>query len=264
VDRCTSPPLCNFELKRCDPVACRIGQQQCNGSVLERCNADQNAYAPVADCGDPALCDSRVMSCLTMPAPTPDPVPPPVPVPVPVPPAPPVPAPPLPANVTSGAAYTFVAAPQVTALGLSLRDLSVPREWTQVDDSPWLDGSGATLGPRLVISTDTARFAANFDIPGVLFGATTLAPLDAAARLAQFDLSAHCTRDVADAYSDPLYTGPRQAWVNCGSTGARTSVIAAVPRQNPSFVTIVIVSALAARDDVARQTVWDSFVVSAQ
>jgi hypothetical protein len=262
MDRCTSAPLCNVLSKRCDPVACQLGEQQCQGSVLRRCNADQTGYAPVVDCLNPQLCDTRVMTCLTMPAPTPSPTPTPTPTPTPVP--PPTAQPPVPPEVANGAPYTFVDAPKPTALGLQLSQLSVPREWTQVDQTPWRDGSGASLGPRLVISTDSARFVSNFDIPGVLFAATALAPIDAAVRLAQFDLSAHCTKDVADTYTDELYTGPRQAWVKCGAGAARTSVIAATPRQNPRFVTVVIVTALAARDDEARDSAWGSFLVTAQ
>jgi hypothetical protein len=170
----------------------------------------------------------------------------------------------LPPEVASGPTYTFVAAPRASALGLQLSELSVPREWSQVDTSPWLDVGGAALGPRLAISTDSARFASSFDIPGVLFVATKSPPIEAAARLQQFDLSAHCTKDLADTYNDDLYTGPRQAWINCGTTGARTSVVAAVPKQSPTFVTVVVVSALTQRDDDARQKVWETFLVAAQ
>jgi hypothetical protein len=259
LDRCTSAPLCNLAAKRCDPVACQLGEQQCQGSVLRRCNADQTGFSPVVDCGDPLLCDTRVMTCLTMPAPTPAP---PAPTPSPVP--PPVTLPPVPPEVANGAAYTFIDAPKPLALGLQLSQLNVPREWTQVDQSPWLDSRGATLGPRLVISTDTARFISNFDIPGVLFAASALAPVDVASRLAQFDLSAHCTKGVADTYTDQLYTGPRQTWINCGAGAARTTVIAATPLENPSFVAVVLVTALATRDETARQNAWDSFLVTAQ
>lgn len=259
MDRCISAPLCNVPSQRCDPVACQLGQQRCTGSVLERCNADQNDFAPVVDCLNPLLCDMRVMTCLTTPAPTPPPTPTPVP-----PPSTPPPPTTLPPDVGSGPAYTFISAPQASMLGLQLSELSVPREWGQVDTSPWVDALGRALGPRLVISTDSARFASQFDIPGVLFAATTTPPIDAAARLAELDLSAHCTKGATDTYSDDLYAGPRQAWINCGSTGARTSVIAASPKRNPTFVTIVVVSALAQRDDDARQRVWDTFVVAPQ
>jgi hypothetical protein len=252
-DRCVSAPLCNAASKRCDPVVCQLGEQRCTGSLLERCNPDQSGFTPVVDCPPPLFCDARVMTCLAMEPPPPTPTPTPIPVPA-----------TLPPEVASGAAYTFVAAPQASALGLQLSELSVPREWSQVDTSPWLDAAGAALGPRLVISTDTARFASNFDIPGVLFVATTSPPIEAAARLRDFDLSAHCTKDVADTYNDDLYTGPRQAWINCGTTGARTFVVAALPKQSPSFVTVVVVSALAQRDDDARQKVWETFLVAAQ
>jgi hypothetical protein len=269
MDRCVTAPLCRAELQLCMTPTCAIGQQRCTGGVLERCKVDQTDYAPVADCGDPALCDIRVMTCLTTPAPPP--VTPPVTLPPvtlppvtlpPVTPPPTVPAPP--ADVLSGAAYTFADAPEVAALGLNLNNLSVPREWTQVDNTPWRNAAGTTLGPRLVISRDSARFSSRFDIPGVLFAATKVAPISAATRLAEFDLSSQCTRDTSDTYTDALYTGPRQSWINCGTTGARTVVIAAAPRQSPNFVTIVIVTTVAERDVTARQNAWDSFEVTTQ
>lgn len=241
--RCISPPLCNAGLQRCDAVACEPGQQRCTGSVLERCNATQSGYSTVVDCVNPALCDTRVSACLTTPAPTPQP-------------------PPPPPDVTGTAPYTFVDAPKPSLLGLNLAALRVPAEWSDVDTRPWVDASGQALGPSLVISTDAARFATTFDIPGVRFAATTLAPLDVASRLAELDLSARCTKGAADGYDDDLYTGARQDWINCGATGARTSVVAAVPRDNPTFVTVVMVVAIGPRDDIARENVWQSFVVA--
>jgi hypothetical protein len=98
----------------------------------------------------------------------------------------------------------------------------------------------------------------------VLFAATNVAPIGAAARLSELDLSAQCTRDTADTYTDALYTGPRQNWINCGSTGARTAVIAVAPRTNPSFAIIVIVTTVADRDVDARQIIWESFEVTTQ
>lgn len=256
MDRCVTDALCRADLQLCAEPTCTLGQRRCTGGVLEVCKADQTDFELIADCGDPALCDVRVMSCLTTPLPpvTPPVTPPPV--------TPPVTPPGVPADVLSGPAYTFVDAPEVAALGLNLNNLSVPREWNQVDDSPWRNAAGTTLGPRLVISRDTARFSSRFDIPGVLFAATNVAPLTAATRLAEFDLSAQCTRDTADSYTDALYTGPRQNWTNCGATGARTAVIAAVPRTNPNFVIIVIVTTVADRDVTARQNVWESFEVT--
>ena len=69
VDRCISAPLCNAGARLCDAPLCQLGQQRCTGSVLERCNADQSDFAAVVDCLNPALCDPRVMACLTTPAP---------------------------------------------------------------------------------------------------------------------------------------------------------------------------------------------------
>ena len=90
--------------------------------------------------------------------------------------------------------------------------------------------------------------------------ATSVAPLDVASRLAEFDLTGRCTADTSVTYQDQLYTGRQQNWINCGATGARTSVVVANDDAR-SFVTVVIVTKTAARDDEAEEEVWNSFVV---
>jgi hypothetical protein len=164
--------------------------------------------------------------------------------------------------VTSTTAYTFHDLAAVSAQGLTLEPLTAPEQWTQLDVSAWTDSTGAALGPRLIASFDTVRFASSFDIPGVYFAATARAPVTAQAGLGLFDLSAHCTKGTADTYSDSLYTGLSQEWTNCGGTGARTLVVAATPA-NSAFVILVIVTSLGDRDDVARQTIYNSFQVQA-
>jgi hypothetical protein len=80
VNRCQSAPLCNLDMRRCDPIACLAGQQRCVNGVLQRCNDFLTDFAPVVDCAAQNLfCDSRVTTCLTMPAATPDPGPTPLP-----------------------------------------------------------------------------------------------------------------------------------------------------------------------------------------
>jgi hypothetical protein len=249
ISRCVSAALCDAGQQRCTPPVCALGDQRCTGSVLERCSPDQSGFVTVADCVNPLLCDTRVMVCLTTPATIPPPTTPPA-------------TTPLPPAVTSTDPYTFKDEPRVSALGLTLAQLTAPVQWTQVDTSPWLGASGAVLGPRLIISTDTVRFAGSFDIPGVYFSATAQAPVDPTAILALFDLSAHCTLGTTEAYSDLLYTGTRQNWTNCGTTGAQTVVVAATP-SNRAFGILVAVTLLAARDDAARQSIWNSFEVTA-
>jgi hypothetical protein len=138
----------------------------------------------------------------------------------------------------------------------------LPTEWADTDRRPWTNARGETLGPRLLASTNAARFASSFDIPGVLFEATADAPVDVSARLNEVDLSLSCTRGASVAYDDGLYFGTSQTWTNCGATKATTVVVAAAP-DSEAFVTIVIVTMLADRDQEARRKIWDSFVVQA-
>jgi hypothetical protein len=235
VQQCLRADLCRATLGRCEEP-CLAGTQRCTGSTLERCSA-ANVFVPVADCGNAAQCDATEPACLAAPPPPPPPPP-----------------------VLGTDPYTFVSASSPAAAGVGSLRVSVPAEWTQVDTTPWSSSAGLPLGPRFIASTDTARFRTVYDIPGVYFAATAQTPLTVAARLAEFDLSATCTRAESAPYSDPAYTGTRQTYVNCGSTGATTVVLAATPADG-SVVCIVIVTTLAERDQTARDRVWESFEV---
>lgn len=232
---CPTEQLCNAPGQGCDPPACAPGQRRCSGSVLERCNAGQTAFEPIAACASELLCDASAAACLT---------------------SPPAPIPP----VLGSAPYTFVSAAGSSALGLGPLTLDIPAEWVDIDRRPWTNPQGEALGPQLIASTDAARFSSSFDIPGVLFAATARPPVNVAARLAEVDLSARCTRGEARDYDDGLYFGKSQTWTDCGSSKATNVVVAAVPKEE-DFVAIVIVSMLAERDQEARRTIWDSFLV---
>ena len=191
------------------------------------------------NCTRPELCDATATACRT---------------------APPTTTPPDP-TILDGDDYSFREATVPALLGLGPMTLSVPQQWSDIDQTPWTDVTGTTLGPRFVASRDAARFVANFDIPGVFFAATSVAPLDVAARLAELDLTGRCTKGDSVTYEDELYLGRVQHWTACGSTAARTDVIVANDKDEGRFVTVVIVSMTAARDDEAHDRIWDSFEV---
>lgn len=238
IAECASAEACSSTEQRCVSAECAPDTQRCRGAVLERCNPS-GLFATVADCQSPELCDATTPTCLTAPGPGPAPAPDP--------------------TILDGAPYDFDEVTAPALLGLAL-EVEVPEQWTDVDSSPWTSAAGSTLGPRLIASRDAARFSTSFDIPGVYFAATSVAPLDVAARLAEFDLTGRCTAGTSVTYSDQLYTGRQQNWTNCGATGARTSVVVAND-DDRTFVTVVIVTKTAARDDEAEEEVWDSFVV---
>lgn len=231
---CDSELLCNAAEQRCEPPPCTPGQQRCTASVLERCNAAQTAFTPVETCASALLCDPSAPTCLTAPPPPP----------------------------VVNTPYTFVSMTGSSSLGLGPLTLTLPAEWADTDSRPWTNARGETLGPRLIASTDPARFASRFDIPGVLFEATAAAPVSASARLNELDLSARCTRGASVEYDDGLYFGSSQTWTNCSGTNATTVVVAAVP-DDQAFVAIVIVTMVAERDQDARRKIWESFVVQA-
>jgi hypothetical protein len=239
INECAAPELCLAEQQRCGETACSAGAQRCVSNVLQRCKADQSGFDPIEVCASAALCDPTAAGCLTT-----------------APPADPLPGP----SVLDGADYDYVDATSSALLGLGPLQVRLPAQWSNVDRSPWTDAAGTTLGPRLIASTDTARFASNFDIPGVYFAATEAAPVDVAARQQEFDLSSRCTAGGSEDYSDDLYTGTAKTWTNCGVTKATTSVVVALDKQDARFVTVVIVTMTAARDRQAKDRIWNSFV----
>lgn len=235
ITSCATAELCNAELGQCDPPLCDAGTRRCEGALLQVCNPGRDGYTTLFDCVMPALCDVNAPACLM---------------------APPVTLPPV---VVGTDPYTFVRVSGPGALGLGPMVLDVPAQWTDVDTRPWTTAAGATLGPLFIASTDAARFAASFDIPGVYFGATAAAPIDVAAMQARFDMSARCTKGATSPYQDMLYRGTAQTWTNCGDTKATNLVVAAIPDDN-DYVAVVIVTILGDRDQVARERIWRSFI----
>jgi hypothetical protein len=73
VARCASVPLCDKDsaaeqaargvAPTCLPPLCLPGTFACDGATPERCNADQNAWEPLAPCADPASCNASDGSC---------------------------------------------------------------------------------------------------------------------------------------------------------------------------------------------------------
>jgi hypothetical protein len=240
INDCGTAEACLATEQRCAGAGCTAGVQRCTGAVLERCNAAGSAYETVDTCATAALCDATAAACLVAPPP-PDPLPDP--------------------TVLDGAAYTLVNTTSDALLGLGPLRLRLPAEWTDIVQTPWTNAAGAAIGPRFIASTGAARFARSFDIPGVSFSATDQAPIDVAQRQAEFDLSAHCTKGTSEPYDDDLYAGTAQTWTNCGVTKATTSVVVAIDKAAGRFVTVVIVTMTAERDDRARQAIWDSFEV---
>ncbi len=229
---CETPELCNQALGRCEPPACEAGKRQCQGSLLQICNPGRTGFVTELDCVLPALCDASSPACLAVPPPPP---------------------------VLGTDPYTFVSATGPGALGLGPMVLELPSQWADIDTRPWTSPTGETLGPLYIASTDAARFATSFDIPGVYFGATAVAPLDVVAMQARFDMSARCTRGALESYRDQLYAGTAQTWTGCGATNATNVVVAAIP-DDKDYVAVVIVTILADRDRVAMDRIWRTFI----
>jgi len=239
IAECETAELCVAGEQRCAEPLCDVGEQRCAENVLERCNAARNGYAPVETCQSARACDPTAPTCLTDP-PLTDPLPDP--------------------TVLDGPNYSFAEESSPAVIGLGPMQLRVPTQWSDVDRSAWVTAAGATIGPRFVASTDAARFMRNFDIPGVYFGATAVAPIEVAARQREFDLTGRCTAGESETYEDELYRGVVQTWSNCGVTNATTSVVVALEKDASSFVTVVIVTMVAQRDQAARRQIWDSFI----
>ncbi|HTV25882.1 MAG TPA: hypothetical protein VMG12_44600 [Polyangiaceae bacterium] len=132
----------------------------------------------------------------------------------------------------SGPDYRVVSRSGTTAEGLGPIVARVPAEWGDVGASAWVDADGAALGPAgsrrrtrcASLATSTSR-ACSSPRPRRLRSRSARA-------LAELDRATRCTRGESSAYDDGVDVGIAESRSDCG-----------------------------ARDDEARNQIWDCFIV---
>lgn len=136
--------------------------------------------------------------------------------------------------------------------------VEVPVEWSDVN------GEAGLFGPDVVASTDVDTFLSDFSVPGVEFQATTLGndtPEEVLETLSG-GFASSCEAGPVQPYADPLYTGVSRNYLNCAGTDTAFVWVAVEP-DDGSFIAIVGIQILEARDIEALGRVLDTFIVGA-
>jgi serine protease Do len=139
--------------------------------------------------------------------------------------------------------------------------MEVPAEWSQVDGSNWVDDNGAVLGGALTASTDLEGWRNSYDVPGVqMLASTQMANSNMGEVLDTFNFSESCTYDSRTDYSDPVFTGQYDLYVNCTGVGATVIVLAAEPADR-SYAVVIIAQLITSADFDALDQVLNTFNV---
>ena len=64
---CASAAQCDLSAQACD--VCISGQDQCNGTMLQTCNASRSGWTTVVDCADAGTCNATSDQCDQVAAP---------------------------------------------------------------------------------------------------------------------------------------------------------------------------------------------------
>lgn len=135
--------------------------------------------------------------------------------------------------------------------------LDVPATWNDIDGTPIAD-----YGPSIYAAPNLDSFLNTFDTPGVIVEATGIeGPPDLDGVLDENDFSGACTYIGRSPYTDPLYTGVLDEYVDCG--GLATSVyVVAVTDDAQTLVARVLIQAVEPRDLDAADQIFATFIAS--
>lgn len=140
--------------------------------------------------------------------------------------------------------------------------MDVPVEWAERNGSPWVEGE-EELGPAISASPDLEGFNTTWDVPGVFFGASRVLAerQDPGSLLDGNSFADSCTLQGRFDYSDALYTGVYDYWVDCGGTSTSFVNLAAQP-EDGSIMLLVQVQVVTDADLEALDTILATFVAS--
>lgn len=133
--------------------------------------------------------------------------------------------------------------------------VDVPTEWADRDTTPGThDGMDV---PYIAAATDLEGFINGFDTPGLLFFALP-ANTDVPGLLTQYGFDGSCTDGGITEYSDPVFTGQFQEWLDCGGTPNDIVTLVALPSDN-SYTAVIIVQILTDADVDALDRAFATF-----
>lgn len=139
--------------------------------------------------------------------------------------------------------------------------VEVPTAWTDTEtDTLWYIAD-EVAGARLSAATDYDAWVSGWSTPGMFFGASTsLADVYTVdSLLDDQDFSDQCTYDGRTPYSDQLYDGAYDVYVNCGGADTLFVVVAAEPPSG-AFIMLIQVVVVSDADLEALDAILASFV----
>jgi serine protease Do len=134
--------------------------------------------------------------------------------------------------------------------------VSVPTAWGARDTTP-INAEDGSVQPYIAASTDLDGFINGFTAPGLVF-AKLPATADLDGSLAQYGFANGCTDGGISDYSDPVFTGKYQLWLDCGGTANDIVTLVAVPADN-SYLAVIQAQIVTDADVEALQTAFDTF-----
>jgi serine protease Do len=114
--------------------------------------------------------------------------------------------------------------------------VSVPVQWGARDTSPLAMEDG-TQAPYIAAAMDLDGFINGWTSPGLVF-AKLPAAADLDASLGEFGFGGSCTDGGVYDYSDPVFTGKYQMWLDCGGTTNDVVTLVAVPADS-SYLAVI-------------------------
>ena len=124
--------------------------------------------------------------------------------------------------------------------------VDVPTAWASRDLTPATDDAGNTL-PYIAAATDVTAFLNGWDAPGlVLVGLSRTEDIDGT--LATYGFAGSCTDGGVSDYSDAVFTGKYQVWLDCD--GTTTDVVTLVANDDAGVYTVAMLAQILTDADI--------------
>ncbi len=124
--------------------------------------------------------------------------------------------------------------------------VDVPVEWASRDLAPGALEDGTTV-PYIAASTDVTSFLNGWDQPGLLLvGMPRTEDIDGS--LAEYSFAGDCTDGGITDYSDAVFSGKYQVWLDCG--GTTTDIVTLVANGGDGVYTVVMMAQILSDADL--------------
>jgi serine protease Do len=134
--------------------------------------------------------------------------------------------------------------------------VDLPTAWAERDTSPATLDDGTEV-PYIAAATKLAGFRDGWDEPGLLFAAMP-ADTDVDGLLTQYGFADDCTDGGTTDYSDAVFTGKYQLWLDCAGTSTDVVTLIALP-EDGSYTAVIQAQIISDADLEALDRAFASF-----